>query len=95
MRLRQLIKILKDENLDKVLKLGFCNPHSYRGYYEQLAFEPSQNVRVGDMLDAALDACGKTFTGSYIACDLCSIHCINFCKPIKAYSIKQEKYEKT
>ena len=53
-----LIKTLRGENLDKVLKLGFLNPHSYRGYYEQLAFEPAPNVRVGDMLVAVEEAFG-------------------------------------
>lgn len=61
--LGELIERLEQEPLGKRLKLGFANPHSYRGYYEQLAFEPARNVTVGEMLAAARSALGKTFQG--------------------------------
>lgn len=32
---------------------GFDSPHSYRGFYEDLAFKPKENARIGDMLIAA------------------------------------------
>jgi hypothetical protein len=47
----------------KRVRIGFTNPHSYRGYYEQLAFERAENVAVGDMLAAAQSALGRTFQG--------------------------------
>lgn len=48
---------------DHEVPVGFDNPHSYRGYYEQLAFEPRANTTVGAMLTAARSADGATFTG--------------------------------
>lgn len=57
------LKAVVDQNPDAVVPDGFCNPHSYRGYYEQLAFEPAQNVRVRDMLLDAEHALGSTFQG--------------------------------
>jgi len=42
---------------------GFENPHSYRGFYDQLAFEPLDNVEIGAMLTAARAALGSTYTG--------------------------------
>lgn len=61
--LGDLIARLEQEDPDRVLPLGFADPHSFRGYYCDLAFEPRQNIRIGDMLDAARSALGATFTG--------------------------------
>lgn len=61
--LGDVIERLESEPVEKRLKLGFGEPHSYRGYYEQLAFEPARNVTVGAMLAAARSALGKTFQG--------------------------------
>jgi hypothetical protein len=58
-----IIAALEAENPDRVLPFGFDNPHSYRGYYEQLAFEPATDIRIGDMLAAARFALGTTFQG--------------------------------
>src|SRR5690242_3575186 len=63
MNLGDLIKRLELEDSARVLPLGFHNPHSYRGYYDQLAFEPASNVSVASLLAAARSALGKTFTG--------------------------------
>ena len=63
MTLGELIAALKTEDPDKLLPLGFGNPHSYRGYYEQLAFEPQQDRTVGDMLADAESALGATYQG--------------------------------
>ena len=63
MMLEALIEELSRENSDTVCKVGFSNPHSYRGYYDQLAFEPADNVSVGSMLEAAQEALGSTYTG--------------------------------
>lgn len=63
MTLSELIKRLESEPLDKNVPIGFGHPHSYRGFYEDLAFEPVTDTTVGDMLTAAKYALGKTFTG--------------------------------
>ena len=63
MTLRDLIQTLEKYPADKIVPHGFGQPHSYRGYYDQLAFEPMENVTVGAMLDDAKSALGKTFQG--------------------------------
>jgi hypothetical protein len=63
MMLRDLILSLRAQPADKRLKLGFANPHSYRGYYNELAFEPKKDVTVGEMLAAATSALGATYGG--------------------------------
>ena len=61
--LGDLIKRLEEEDPNRMVQLGFARPHSYRGFYDELAFEPKENVTIGDMLEAARSALGKTFTG--------------------------------
>lgn len=61
--LRQLIEILEGVHPAKRVVLGFRHAHSYRGYYEDLAFEPAENVEVREMLTEALESVGKTFEG--------------------------------
>ncbi len=61
--LKHLIERLSHEDPKRVVPLGFRHPHSYRGYYEDLAFEPAENVTVGEMLTAARSASGATFQG--------------------------------
>lgn len=61
--LGQLIARLEEADPNLVLPLGFAEPHSFRGYYDELAFEPRNDIRIGDMLDAARSALGATFTG--------------------------------
>lgn len=63
MRLQEIIDELKKHDASKHLKDGFATPHSYRGYYDQLAFKPARDTTVGAMLDAAERARGETFTG--------------------------------
>lgn len=63
MSLKELIEYLKKEKRRKVVPMGFSNPHSYRGYYEDLAFEPTENITVGKMLKCAQEALGKTYQG--------------------------------
>ncbi|GEM_PF-3444980 len=64
MNLGDLIRRLEDEpDHDRVAPHGFANPHSYRGYYDQLAFEPARNVTIQSMLDCAISAIDETFTG--------------------------------
>ena len=62
--LENAIELLESEpDKDRIVPFGFGSPHSYRGYYEDLAFEPMANVTVGEMLDAAKSAVGATFDG--------------------------------
>ncbi len=61
--LDELIEILAAEPADKVVAVGFHRPHSYRGYYEDLAFEVTTNVTVGTMLAEARSALDSTYQG--------------------------------
>lgn len=61
--LGELITHLENLPETMVVKEGFLGPHSYRGYYEHLAFEPAENVQVRDMLADARYALGQTFHG--------------------------------
>lgn len=61
--LRELIGTLKMYPEDQVVPLGFSNAHSYRGYYDQLAFEPTRDTTVGAMLREAEFANGSTYQG--------------------------------
>ena len=63
MNLKELIERLEAVNPDHICKEGFGKPHSYRGYYEQIAFDPASNVDVASMLAHARSADGATFTG--------------------------------
>jgi len=63
MTLDELIAVLEVENPAKVLPLGFSNPHSWRGDYMELAFEPTANVTVGAMHADARSALGATYEG--------------------------------
>lgn len=58
-----LIQALERADLDYVPQIGFTYAHSYRGHYEQLAFEPTSGVSVAHMLDIARGALGCTFEG--------------------------------
>lgn len=63
MTLGELIDTLKAADQGVVCKMGFSRPHSYRGYYDQLAFEPTDNAKVSEMLKCAEESLGKEFTG--------------------------------
>lgn len=63
MTLGELIETLEGADPDLVVPWGFTNPHSYRGYYEQLAFSPASNVTIGAMLADAKSALNATFQG--------------------------------
>lgn len=84
MILEELIEQLEEYNPDTEVRLGFGHPHSYRGDYCCLAFEPVENTTMGDMLEAAKSAMGRTFTGykggeytmnEWTACYLASYGC--------------------
>ncbi|MFC8723688.1 hypothetical protein, partial [Streptomyces bacillaris] len=63
MTLDELINALYEQDRALVLPRGFNTPHSYRGFYDEIAFEPTENVTVGEMLADALSARGETYTG--------------------------------
>ena len=63
MTLEELITALEAHDPAKVVSRGFAKPHSYRGDYCDLAFEPAANVTVGSMLADARSALGATFQG--------------------------------
>lgn len=61
--LGEVIDRLKGEDPERRVPLGFARPHSYRGYYHDLAFEIERDVTVGEMLAAAYGALGSTYEG--------------------------------
>jgi hypothetical protein len=61
MLLKELIEILRTCDQSKEVD-GFGEPHSYRGYYDELAFEPMRTT-IGEMLKAAESADGESYTG--------------------------------
>lgn len=63
MTLGELILELSKLNKNLILPIGFSNPHSYRGDYYDLGFEPVQNQRVGDALEAVTSAVDQTYEG--------------------------------
>lgn len=60
MTLGELIARLEAMPADAPVNLD--EPHSYRGYYRDLAFEPGEST-AGAVLDAARAALGATFEG--------------------------------
>lgn len=61
--LGHIIDRLRAADPAKVCRIGFHRPHSYRGYYEDLAFVPVENISVAAMLAAAESADGETYDG--------------------------------
>jgi hypothetical protein len=63
MTLGELIEFLEKRDPEKVVPLGFNYPHSYRGYYDQLAFEPAPKIKVSEMLVCTRESLGETYIG--------------------------------
>ena len=63
MTLSELIERLEKADPKTVVRNGFSTAHSYRGYYEDLAFEPATYVTVEHMLTCAKAALGETYCG--------------------------------
>jgi hypothetical protein len=61
--LGDLIEFLKTMNPEIIVKDGFGHPHSDRGNYDELAFDPMPESKIRDMLENAESAVGKTFDG--------------------------------
>lgn len=64
MTLGRFISELEKMAQDKEIK-NICSPHSYRGYYSDLAFENESGTRTVDSLIKQLknECLGQTFTG--------------------------------
>ena len=63
MTLSELILFLESCDKKKIVKNGFSTPHSDRGYYENLAFTPAEDVTIESMLEYSKSALGKEFYG--------------------------------
>ena len=63
MELGKLISMLEKEPPENIVHSGFGKPRSYRGYYDQVAFEPVAETTVGQMLQHALSALEGEFQG--------------------------------
>lgn len=63
MELKELIDELRKYPPETTASRGLGNPHSYRGWYDQIAFEMVENTSAGAMLAAAESAVGATYTG--------------------------------
>lgn len=63
MNLRKLLEVLYNLDKDTVIENGFHNPHSYRGYYEELAVEPKDNCKVSELIDILEEAYDNTYRG--------------------------------
>jgi hypothetical protein len=48
---------------DLILPIGIAEPHSYRGYYAELAVELTGPMRAGDIADMLHGCVGRTFQG--------------------------------
>jgi hypothetical protein len=63
MNLSELVSFLEKYPREQVVPIGFGQADSYRGYYDEVAFEPAENTTVGAMLDEAKKAIGSTYEG--------------------------------
>ena len=63
MMLEDIITILEDEDPENIIPIGFDSPHSYRGSYDKLAFEPSRRITVKKMLANAKKAINSKYSG--------------------------------
>lgn len=63
MTLNELIEHLEKLPPANIVKHGFGEPMSYRGYYNDLAFEPASDVTIDSMIEHARSADGAVFNG--------------------------------
>jgi hypothetical protein len=61
--LAELIERLDREDPARVVPIGFADPHSYRGFYDELAFSLRRGITAGEMAAAARSALRRTFQG--------------------------------
>ena len=63
MTLGDLIAWLEAQVQDAIIPHGFSDGHSYRGIYDELAFEPAENTVISEMLKFAKMANGTLYGG--------------------------------
>src|SRR5665213_1560448 len=63
MTLNDYITRLEQADPATKVPVGLGDPHSWRGDYAELAFEPVRDTTVGEMLAAARSALGATYQG--------------------------------
>ena len=63
MTLGELIKFLKTRDSDEIMSPGVHCPHSYRGYYSELALEPTTSISVGQLLSELESVLNTELTG--------------------------------
>lgn len=56
-----LIEALESSDQERIVPLGFAEPHSYSGNHSEIAFTPAKNVTIASMLANARSALGATF----------------------------------
>jgi hypothetical protein len=56
-------RLQQERDQTRVLPVGFHDPHSWRGYYQELAFCVTENISVGEMLRAADSAVDAHYEG--------------------------------
>ena len=61
--LGKLIEFLETMDPNLIVKDGFGSPHSDRGSYAELAFEPAAEAQIGTMLQYARSAVNESFEG--------------------------------
>lgn len=63
MTLGELIEWLQAQDQDLIVKDGFGSPHSDRGSYCDLGFDPKDKSKISDMLKNAKSALGASYFG--------------------------------
>ncbi len=61
--LGEMIGWLQEMDQSRTVRNGFGAPHSDRGHYSDLAFDPVDETTFGKMLSYARSAVGETFHG--------------------------------
>ena len=61
MTLKEVIEYLKEQDPQRIVEHGFSTPHAYPDDYDELSFEPAENVTVAEMLAHAEGAVDKMF----------------------------------
>lgn len=61
--LGDFIKALEASDPEWVVPVGIAEPHSWRGDYMELAFQPAPPMTIGEALAVARSAMGQTYQG--------------------------------
>ncbi len=61
--LAELVTFLKNEPSGRMMMPSFGHPHSYRGYYDEIAFVPTEERR--SVVGALNTVCGSIFSTYY------------------------------